>query len=82
VWLCRGGPWFFFHIPFESSPRQRSEARTMLISVFDGSLTVPNIISGLERLIPGTWKWNLQENGNNSFKIVMVSNMVYIIELG
>jgi hypothetical protein len=32
----------FFHIPYESSQRQRSKAHTALISVFDGILTVPN----------------------------------------
>jgi hypothetical protein len=74
----------FFHVPFKSSPRQRSEARSALISVFDGSLTVPNIISELERLIPGSWKWNVEEIGNNSFKTILPSKaeLQRIVEWG
>jgi hypothetical protein len=63
----------FFHVAFENSPRQWSEARSVVISMFDGSLTVPNIIAELERLILGTWKWNVEANGKNSFKTVFPS---------
>jgi hypothetical protein len=65
----------YFHILYESLQRQRSEACTTLISVFDGNLTVPNVISELERIIPGPWKWNVEENGNNSFKTVFPSKL-------
>jgi hypothetical protein len=39
----------FFHVPHEISMRQRNEARTMLIRVFDGYLSVHNVILELER---------------------------------
>jgi hypothetical protein len=35
----------FFHVPHEISMRQRNEARTMLIMVFDGYMSVHNVIS-------------------------------------
>jgi hypothetical protein len=60
----------FFHIHHEISQRQCNEARTTLISVFDGCLTVQNVIVELERLIPGPWKWNVEEIGKNLFKTV------------
>jgi hypothetical protein len=63
----------FFHIQHEISQQQRNEARTALISVVDSSLTAPNVISELERLIPGPWRWNVEEIGNNSFKTVFPS---------
>jgi hypothetical protein len=74
----------FFHVAFENSPRQWSEARSVVISVFDGSLTVPNIIAELERLIPGTWKWNVEANGKNSFKTVFPSKseLQWMVEWG
>jgi hypothetical protein len=39
----------------------------------DGSLTVQNVISELERLILEHWKWNVKEIGSNSFKMVFPS---------
>jgi hypothetical protein len=50
----------FFHIPHESSAKQRTEARSALISVTDGVLSVENVISELQRLIPGGWVWNVE----------------------
>jgi hypothetical protein len=38
--------------------------------VFDGCLTVQNVIVELERLIPGPWKWNVEEIGKSLFKTV------------
>jgi hypothetical protein len=42
----------FFHVPFKSSLRQQRDAQTVVISVFDGSLSVPNITSELEKSNP------------------------------
>jgi hypothetical protein len=44
------------------SPRRnkRTEARSALISVTDGVLSVENVISELQRLIPGGWVWNVE----------------------
>jgi hypothetical protein len=63
----------FFHVPFELSQQHRNETHSALISVFDGSLSVQNVVFELERLIPGTWKWNVEESGNNTFKTMFPS---------
>jgi hypothetical protein len=63
----------FFHLPHEISQRKQNEARTALIRVFDENLSVHNVISELERPIPGPWKWNVEENGNNTFKTMFPS---------
>jgi hypothetical protein len=55
----------FYHIHHEISQQQHNEARTTLISVFDGCLTVQNVIMELKRLIPGPCKWNVEEIGKN-----------------
>jgi uncharacterized 2Fe-2S/4Fe-4S cluster protein (DUF4445 family) len=43
----------FFHIPHETSVKQRTEACTALISVSDGEMSIQSVISELQRLIPG-----------------------------
>jgi hypothetical protein len=43
----------FFHIPHESSAKQRTEARLAMIRVSDGELSVQNVIAELQRLILG-----------------------------
>lgn len=59
----------FYHIPQSVTPQQRSDPRAAVIRVTDGTLTIPNVISELERLIPGKWKWNVESGGNsNTFK--------------
>jgi hypothetical protein len=63
----------FFHIQHEQSLHQRNEACSALISVMDGSLNVQNVTSELERLIPGTWKWHVEEVGTNSFETIFPS---------
>ena len=45
-----------------------------MIRVTDGTLTIPNVISELEQLIPGKWKWNVESGGNsNTFKTLFPS---------
>jgi hypothetical protein len=63
----------FFHIPHELSQKQCSETRTALIRVLDGNLSIHNVISELERLIPGSWIWNVEDTRNNTFKTVFPS---------
>jgi hypothetical protein len=31
-----------------------------LIKVTDGDFSIPNVITELERLIPGSWNWNVE----------------------
>jgi hypothetical protein len=74
----------FFHIHHDASHQQCNEARLALISVFDGSLTVQNVISELESLILGPWRWNVEEIGNNLFKMVFPSKaeLLRMVEWG
>jgi hypothetical protein len=43
----------FFYIPHDGSVKQRLDARAALIQVIEGNLTVHEVVSELERLIPG-----------------------------
>lgn len=36
-------------------------------------MSVNSIISELERLIPGKWKWEVQDNGDNTFRTIFPS---------
>ena len=64
----------FYHIPQSVTPQQRSDPRAAVIRVTDGTLIIPNVISELERLIPGKWKWNVESGGNsNTFKTLFPS---------
>jgi hypothetical protein len=74
----------FFHIPHESSVKQRTEAWTELITVTDGELSVENVISELQRLILGGWVWSVEAVGNNSFHTVFPScpELLRMVEWG
>jgi hypothetical protein len=74
----------FFHTPHETSVKQRTEARTALISVSDGEMSIQSIISELQRLIPGGWVWNVEALGPNSFKTVFPSRseLLRMVEWG
>jgi hypothetical protein len=58
----------FFHIPHVTSQQQREESWTVIIRVTDGALSMPNIISELEHLMPTMWTWKVEAIGNNMFK--------------
>jgi hypothetical protein len=49
-----------FHITHEASQKQRNDIRIALIKVTDGDFSIPNVITELERLIPGSWNWNVE----------------------
>jgi hypothetical protein len=58
----------FFHIPHVTTQQQRDESRSALIQVTDGALSIPNIISELQHLIPTTWNWKVEDIVNNMFR--------------
>jgi hypothetical protein len=64
-----------FHIPHESSIKQRTEARLALINVTNGVLSIQEVIAELQRLIPSSWVWNVEAVGNNGFRIVFPSRV-------
>jgi hypothetical protein len=63
----------FFHIAHDASLKHKSVERTTLIKIRDKVLSIPNVISELQRLIPGGWTWSVEATGNNSFKTVFPS---------
>jgi hypothetical protein len=63
----------FFHIPHESLAKQHSEARSALISVSKGVLSIQEVIAELQRLIPSSWVWHVEAVGNDSFHTVFPS---------
>jgi hypothetical protein len=44
------------------------DARAALIRVTEGKLVVQEVVSELERLIPGHWSWKVEDAGHDLFK--------------
>ncbi|TVU43222.1 hypothetical protein EJB05_09669, partial [Eragrostis curvula] len=63
----------FFLIPNSVTQALRNDSRNALIRITDGVLTVPDVISELERLIPGRWRWHAEDLGQNTFKTLFPS---------
>lgn len=63
----------FFHIPLSAGQKIKHEPRAALIKVSKGQMTVNAVISELERLIPGGWRWVVHDNGNGSFRTIFPS---------
>jgi hypothetical protein len=74
----------FFHIPHETSVKQRTKACTALISISDGEMSIHGVISELQWLNPGGWVWNVEALGPNSFKKVFPSHseLLRMVEWG
>jgi hypothetical protein len=74
----------FFHITHDPSQKERNDARSALIRITDGELSAPNVVSELERLIPGGWMWKVEEIGKDNFKIVFPSKaeLLRMVEWG
>jgi hypothetical protein len=64
--------------------KQHTEARSALISVSDGVLTLQEVTAELQRLIPGGWIWNVEAVGNNGFCTVFPSRaeLMRMVEWG
>ncbi|TVU40757.1 hypothetical protein EJB05_14233, partial [Eragrostis curvula] len=74
----------FYQIPDSIIPVQHNDSRIASIRVTDGVLTIPNVISELERLIAGKWKWNVEDVGNNTFRTLFPSRaeLMRMVEWG
>lgn len=57
----------FYYIPNTAVIKDRND-KTVMIRVIEGSLTTAQVTSELERLIPGRWKWVVEEVQANTFK--------------
>jgi hypothetical protein len=49
----------FYHIPHAPLAATKSDNRTALVMVQGGSLTIPQLVAELSRLIPKGWMWNV-----------------------
>jgi hypothetical protein len=63
----------FYHIPNKASVKAGLDVKAAVIRVSDGVLTTTQVIAELEGLIPGKWKWEVEEVGNNAFKTTFPS---------
>lgn len=63
----------FFHIPLSAGTRVKHEPKAALVKVTKGQMSVSSIISELERLIPGRWKWVVHDNGDGTFHTIFPS---------
>ena len=74
----------FFHIPLSAGMRVKHEPKAALVKVTKGQMSVSSIISELERLIPGRWKWVVHDNGDGTFHTIFPSaaELSRMVELG
>jgi hypothetical protein len=63
----------FFHIPATQTVKQVVPARAALIRVTAGQLTKDSVVTELKRLIPGQWKWVVQQVNGSSFCTISAS---------
>lgn len=57
----------FYHIPHPPLSRSKKESKKALIRVGGGKLTKEKVVSQLQRLYPGKWNWELEDNEDNTF---------------
>jgi hypothetical protein len=74
----------FFFIPQDRSVKQKMDARAALIRVIKGSLAVQEVVSKLERLIPGDWSWKVEDVGHNLFRTIfpLKNELLRMVEWG
>jgi hypothetical protein len=74
----------FFHIPNDVVAKQRMDARSALIRMVEGTLVAQEVVSELERLIPGDWSWKVEEAGHNLFRTFFPSKneLLHMVEWG
>lgn len=74
----------FYYIPHTVTQKQKNESRTALVRVMEGTLTVDQMIAELTRLVSSKWQWKVQDNGNNTFRVMFPSmeELQHMIEWG
>jgi hypothetical protein len=65
----------FYYIPLPAGQKVKHESNVALIHITKGVLTVMNVTSELDRLIPSKWKWEVYDNGNNTFRTIFPSKV-------
>uniref|UniRef100_K3ZCU6 CCHC-type domain-containing protein n=1 Tax=Setaria italica TaxID=4555 RepID=K3ZCU6_SETIT len=57
----------FYHIPYNGKLKAQPESKAAVVKVIEGSMTANNIAVELERLLPGSSNWVLEEKGADAF---------------
>ncbi|CAN6175788.1 unnamed protein product [Urochloa humidicola] len=64
----------FYYIPYAGKQKTQSESKAAVVKVLEGSMTVANVAVELERLLPGSSKWIVQEKEKNTFTTTFPSH--------
>jgi hypothetical protein len=59
----------FYYIPHQSLPKHKSEHNAAIIRVVEGTMSADQVAAELERLVPGSGKWEVLSVDNNTFKM-------------
>lgn len=65
----------FFHIPFNGKTKNQSESKAAIVNVLEGSMTEMQVVVELERLLPGSSNWVVQEIKENTFATTFPSRV-------
>ncbi|KAJ1273979.1 hypothetical protein BS78_05G028000 [Paspalum vaginatum] len=65
----------FYFIPHTEKHVPKSDSRSALVKVIEGSLTAAQVTVELERILPGNWKWTLEEINDKTFMTTFPSNV-------
>ncbi|KAJ1275894.1 hypothetical protein BS78_05G171000 [Paspalum vaginatum] len=65
----------FYFIPHTEKHVPKSDSRTALVKVIEGSLTAVQVTVELERILPGNWTWTLEEINEKTFMTTFPSNV-------
>jgi hypothetical protein len=59
----------FYHIAHASIASGKSGNRTALVTVQGGTISIPQLVTKLSRLIPEKWLWDVTQQDDNSFVV-------------
>lgn len=64
----------FYHIPHPPLFRKK-DSKTVLVSMVGGKLSVQEVATQLQRIVPDRWKWEPKAHENDSFVVLFPSEM-------
>ncbi|TVT97097.1 hypothetical protein EJB05_57668, partial [Eragrostis curvula] len=59
----------FYHIPYTPVVTAKHDNKTALVRIEGGSLSIPQLVQELARLIPERWNWEVKQLERNSFVV-------------
>jgi hypothetical protein len=57
----------FYHIPHAPIALGKSDNRTALVTIQGGTISIPQLVTELSRLIPKKWLWDVTQQDDDSF---------------